>query len=65
MFSFGQGVSGQLGIKTTQNKYVPQCVLGNWRSPSGRNLTNNEINDQDAEEIFFVKNVSALFFILF
>ncbi|KAK3871366.1 hypothetical protein Pcinc_023478 [Petrolisthes cinctipes] len=38
VYAFGQGMSGQLGIKTPHNCNLPQVVVGPWVSPRGISL---------------------------
>lgn len=38
VYAFGQGLSGQLGIKNPHNCNLPQMVVGPWVTPSGTSL---------------------------
>jgi len=43
VYSFGLGISGQLGIRTIINASVPQVVIGPWVSPSGLSLIESHL----------------------
>ncbi|KAB7500915.1 putative E3 ubiquitin-protein ligase HERC4 [Armadillidium nasatum] len=60
VYSFGQGMSGQLGVKCPQNRNLPHTVIGPWRAPSGRSVSSTQdVNEENTETIFYVKNVFA------
>lgn len=54
VYAFGQGLSGQLGIKTPCNRNLPQVVLGPWRSPRGMSLLETD-EEKDAPGVYIQK----------
>ncbi|XP_068245605.1 probable E3 ubiquitin-protein ligase HERC4 isoform X2 [Palaemon carinicauda] len=54
VYAFGQGLSGQLGIKTPCNTNLPQVVVGPWRSPRGMTLLEKD-QDDDVPKIYVQK----------
>lgn len=60
LYAFGQGLSGQLGIKTPHNRNLPQVVVGPWRSPGGVSLLNYKEEGEEEEEAtrVYVRKVS-------
>ncbi|KAK8730688.1 hypothetical protein OTU49_007871 [Cherax quadricarinatus] len=52
LYAFGQGMSGQLGIKTPHNRNLPQVVVGPWLSPSGASLLDNT---DDSPKVYIKK----------
>ncbi|XP_045600512.2 LOW QUALITY PROTEIN: probable E3 ubiquitin-protein ligase HERC4 [Procambarus clarkii] len=56
LYAFGQGLSGQLGIKTPHNRNLPQVVVGHWLSPRGVSLLDN---DEDDMPKIYVKKIFA------
>lgn len=59
LYAFGLGMSGQLGIKSAQNRNLPHTVLGPWRAPSGRSIAFVDESTSTSEEaIFYVKKAS-------
>lgn len=62
MYAFGQGMSGQLGIKTPLNCNLPQVVVGPWVSPHGMSL---QETDESVPKIYIqavsMKTASRLY----
>lgn len=56
LYAFGQGMSGQLGIKTPQNRNLPQVVVGPWLSPRGVSLL--DTSEEEDNPRVYVKRVS-------
>lgn len=56
LYAFGQGLSGQLGIKTPHNRNLPQAVVGPWLSPGGVSLLNySEELEEEAPRVYVRK----------
>lgn len=57
LYAFGQGLSGQLGIKTPHNRNLPQAVVGPWRSPGGVSLLNYSEELEEETPRVYVRKV--------
>lgn len=57
LYAFGQGMSGQLGIKTPHNRNLPQVVVGPWVSPRGVCLLDHS-EEEDSSKVY-VKKIFA------
>lgn len=57
LYAFGQGLSGQLGIKTPHNRNLPQVVVGPWRSPGGVSLLNYSEELEEETPRVYVRKV--------
>lgn len=57
LYAFGQGLSGQLGIKTPHNRNLPQAVVGPWRSPGGVSLLNYSEEMEEETPRVYVRKV--------
>ncbi|XP_047486162.1 probable E3 ubiquitin-protein ligase HERC4 isoform X1 [Penaeus chinensis] len=55
LYAFGQGMSGQLGIKTPQNRNLPQVVVGPWLSPRGVSLL--DTSEEEESPRIYVKRI--------
>ncbi|KAG7177409.1 E3 ubiquitin-protein ligase HERC4-like [Homarus americanus] len=54
LYAFGQGMSGQLGIKTPHNRNLPQVVVGPWLTPSGVSLMDTD-EEEEIQKIYIKK----------
>ncbi|KAG0730195.1 putative E3 ubiquitin-protein ligase HERC3 [Chionoecetes opilio] len=60
VYSFGQGLSGQLGIKTPHDCNLPQVVAGPWLSPGGESrLDYVQEGEEDSPPRMYVCKISA------
>lgn len=59
LYAFGQGLSGQLGIKTPHNRNLPQVVVGPWRSPGGVSLLNYSEELEEETPRVYVRKIFA------
>ncbi|KAK7079242.1 putative E3 ubiquitin-protein ligase herc4, partial [Halocaridina rubra] len=58
-YAFGQGMSGQLGIKTPCNRNLPQVVLGPWCSPGGVSLIKVDSDGETSLPKLYIKRIYA------